>query len=49
MADINWLLVGQVAGLGFLVLFIVVGVVAIAVWLIGLIMRQVSKRQSNEQ
>ena len=46
MTDINWLLVGQVAGLGFLVLFIVVGSVAITVWLVGLIIRQIDKRRT---
>jgi len=46
MAEIDWIIVGQVAGLGFLVLFIVVAAVAIAVWLVGLIIRRVEKRQA---
>ena len=49
MTEINWLLVGQVAGLGFLVLFIVVGSVAVTVWLVGLIIRQIDKRQAAKK
>jgi len=49
MAEIDWTIVGQVAGLGFLVLFIVVAAVAIAVWLVGLIIHRFEKRQAAQK
>ncbi len=44
---IDWNLVGEVAGLGFVVLFIVVGVVAIVVWVIGLLHKLMQKKSSQ--
>lgn len=44
---IDWNLVGQVAGLGFVVLFIVVGVVAVVVWVIGLLLKLTQKKSSQ--
>ena len=49
MTDINWVLVGQVAGLGFLVLFIVVASVAVAVWLVSFIIRKVGKKPAAQK
>ena len=44
MANIDWQVVTQVAGFGFLVLFIVLGAVALVVWIVSLIISKVSKK-----
>ena len=41
MAGIDWNIVGTVAGMGCLLTFVVVGIVAVVVWLIG---RVIAKR-----
>ena len=45
--SIDWNIVAQVAGMGYLVLFIVIGVVSLAVWLVSLLVRRITKNQGN--
>ena len=44
MANIDWQVVTQVAGFGFLVLFIVLGAIALVVWVVGLVISKFSKK-----
>ena len=39
--EVDWQVVTKIAGLGFLVLFIVVGALAIIVWAVNLIVRKI--------
>jgi Na+-transporting methylmalonyl-CoA/oxaloacetate decarboxylase gamma subunit len=39
--NIDWNIVTQIAGLGFLVLFIVVGALALVVWVVNLLVRRI--------
>lgn len=44
MVNIDWDVVIQVAGLGFLVLFIVLGVVALVVWVVSLVISKIFRK-----
>jgi Na+-transporting methylmalonyl-CoA/oxaloacetate decarboxylase gamma subunit len=44
MVNIDWHVVTEVAGLGFLVLFIVIGIIALVVWIVSLVISKFSKK-----
>jgi len=44
MANIDWQVVTQVAGFGFLVLFIVIAILALVVWLVSLVISKLFKK-----
>jgi Na+-transporting methylmalonyl-CoA/oxaloacetate decarboxylase gamma subunit len=45
MINIDWQIVIQVAGLGFLVLFIVMGIITLVVWLVSLVISKFYRKQ----
>ena len=46
---IDWIYASKVAGFGFLTVFIVLGILSFAVWLISLIMyKTIGKKQAEE-
>jgi len=49
MSEIDWNIVIQVAGLGFLVLFIVIGVVTLVVWLVSFGITKIAKNKISRK
>jgi uncharacterized membrane protein YdbT with pleckstrin-like domain len=45
MVNIDWHVVTQVAGFGFLVLFIVIGIITLVVWLVSLVISKFYRKQ----
>ena len=45
--EVDWQIVTKIAGLGFLVLFIVVGALAIIVWAVNLIVRKTFPQKAS--
>ena len=49
MSGIDWNIIRDVAGLGFVVLFIVIGVVALVVWLVSFVINKLTKNKINQK
>ena len=49
MSGIDWVIVKEVAGLGFLVLFIVIAVVALVVWLVSFGINKFTRNKINQK
>jgi Na+-transporting methylmalonyl-CoA/oxaloacetate decarboxylase gamma subunit len=49
MSEIDWNIVVQVAGLGFVVLFIVIGVVTLVVWLVSFGINKIAKNKVSKK
>jgi Na+-transporting methylmalonyl-CoA/oxaloacetate decarboxylase gamma subunit len=46
---IDWILASKVAGVGFLTVFIVLGILSIAVWIVSIIMYKTIGKNKTEE
>ena len=46
MVNIDWQIVTQVAGFGFLVLLVVIIIIALVVWLVSLVISKFSRKKA---
>lgn len=45
---VDWGFAGQIGGVGFALVFVVLIVLAIAVWLVGMVINKISTRKKDE-